>query len=239
MSNVNTSYLGTCCRALLSQREYPTDELVVHLVRAQQLLQSISQGFARRKAVSNENRVPQAAFIQSLQERIRGFAAALPPHIRADSTSFLLVLWSMNEPPRTDMLPAASLAGHFLVAEILVYENCLEEELSHCPFAVPSAGEPISMAAMSAPASEVDAGRVSLLWDCARVVHTFMSQRFSGEAQDFPRYICPTSLDMTYVFLTMLKLVTLQIPGWDLPRVREELRFDGKRPRFNQHLPCL
>ena len=125
------------------------------------------------------------------------------------------------------------MAGHFLVAEILVYENCLEEELSHCPFACPLGplgGERPSMTAMSAPVSEADAGRVSILWDCARVVHTFMSQRFANEAQDYPRYICPTSLDLTYVFLTMLKLVTLQVPGWDLARVREELQFDGRRP---------
>ncbi len=81
---MNTSYLATCCRALHRQREHPTDELVVHLVRAQQLSQSISQGFARRKAGQNESQVPQAAFVQVLQGRVQAFVAALPPHIRAD-----------------------------------------------------------------------------------------------------------------------------------------------------------
>lgn len=84
---MNTSYLATCCRALHGQMEYPTDELVVHLVRAQQLSQSISQGFARRKTVPNESQIPQAVFIQGLRERIRTFAAALPPHIRANRKS--------------------------------------------------------------------------------------------------------------------------------------------------------
>ncbi len=83
---MNTSYLATCCRALHGQMEYPTDELVLHLVRAQQLSQSISQGFARRKALPNENQIPQANFIQGLRERIRTFAGALPPHIRANRT---------------------------------------------------------------------------------------------------------------------------------------------------------
>jgi hypothetical protein len=64
--------------------EYPTDELVVHLVRAQQLAQGISQGFARRKVVPDDNRLPQAAFIQSLRERIQTFAAPLPALIRAN-----------------------------------------------------------------------------------------------------------------------------------------------------------
>lgn len=87
MNNVNTSYLATCCRALHGHMEYPTDELVVHLVRAQQLAQGISQGFARRKALPDEDRLPQAAFIRSLQERIQAFAAALPPHMMANCKS--------------------------------------------------------------------------------------------------------------------------------------------------------
>jgi len=88
---MNTSYLTTCCRALHGQMEYPTDELVVHLVRAQQLSQSVSQGFARRKAGYVESQMSQAAFIQGLQDRIQGFAAALPPHIRTNRKSSLVV----------------------------------------------------------------------------------------------------------------------------------------------------
>lgn len=81
---MNSSYLATCCRALHNQMEYPTDELLVHLVRAQQLSQSISQAFARRNAMPSENQAPKAAFIQGLLDRIRGFAANLPPHIRVN-----------------------------------------------------------------------------------------------------------------------------------------------------------
>jgi hypothetical protein len=64
--------------------EYPTDELVVHLVRAQQLSQSISQACARRKAMPNENQIPQTTFVRGLLEHIRGFAATLPPHLRTN-----------------------------------------------------------------------------------------------------------------------------------------------------------
>jgi hypothetical protein len=90
MNNLNTSYLATCCRALHSQMEYPTDELVVHLVRTQQLSQSVSQAFARLKAVPDGNQPSPKTLIQGLRERIQKFAAALPPHIRANRGCFSL-----------------------------------------------------------------------------------------------------------------------------------------------------
>ncbi|KAH6624905.1 hypothetical protein B0J18DRAFT_194851 [Chaetomium sp. MPI-SDFR-AT-0129] len=221
MNNINLSYLTTCCHVLLTRMEHPTDELVVHLVRAQRLLQSISQGFARRKAMLKESRVPQTAFVAALKERVRGFAAALPAHVKGN----------------------VSLEGHFLVAEILIYENSLEE-LSHCPMRCfqpqspqqprqqdPNTNRlgrinPSSPATSLSPPStdEQNANRVQMLWDCARVVEAFMSRRFAHETGDFPRFISLTSLDLTYVFLTMLKLATLQVPGWDLEEVRRELR---------------
>ncbi|KAK4147041.1 uncharacterized protein C8A04DRAFT_9434 [Dichotomopilus funicola] len=221
MNNINLSYLTTCCHVLLTRMEHPTDELVVHLVRAQRLLQSISQGFARRKAMLKESRVPQTAFVAALKERVRGFAAALPAHVKGN----------------------VSLEGHFLVAEILIYENSLEE-LSHCPmrcFQPQSPQQPrqqdpntnrLNRLNPSSPATslsppstdEQNANRVQMLWDCARVVEAFMSRRFAHETGDFPRFISLTSLDLTYVFLTMLKLATLQVPGWELEEVRRELR---------------
>ncbi|KAH6850201.1 hypothetical protein B0I37DRAFT_352715 [Chaetomium sp. MPI-CAGE-AT-0009] len=198
MNNVSTPYLATCCRALLTQMEYPTDELLVHLCRAQQLSQSITQAFERRKAVPSENRIPQAAFIQSLQERVRGFLPALSPHIKTNP----------------------SLEGHFFVAEIMIYEGSLEE-LCHAPFPSSRPGEPGTTTDHLMP--EADAERVRILWECVRLVDAFMTKRYARAIEDYPRMVCLTSLDLTYVFLTMLKLSTMQVPGLDLARVREEL----------------
>jgi hypothetical protein len=78
--------------------EYPTDELAVHLVRTQQLSQSISLALARRKALPSEKQTPHHSFVQNLQERIRAFAAALPPHIRANRTSSNLLCTQNRNP---------------------------------------------------------------------------------------------------------------------------------------------
>ncbi|KAK4242585.1 protein priB [Achaetomium macrosporum] len=206
---MNTSYLATCCLALHNQMEYATDELVVHLVRAQQLSQSISQAFARRKATPGENQIPQAAFIQGLLERIRGFASALPPHIRAN----------------------VSLAGHLHVVEVLVYENSLSE-LSYGPFAT----QHCEQDPMAVSIAQPDPERIEMLWKCTHAVQGFMANRLSREKGEYPRFICLSSFDTTYVFLTMLKLVTLQVPGWDLGRAREELRFDYVVSQLIEHM---
>ncbi|KAH6636618.1 hypothetical protein F5144DRAFT_187219 [Chaetomium tenue] len=217
MNNVNTPYLATCCRALLGQMEYPTDELVVHLCRAQQLSQSITLAFDRRKAVPSHNRIPQTAFIQGLQERVRGFVAALPPHIKTNR----------------------SLEGHLLVAEVMIYENSVFElcHHNHHPHQRPlfphQPGEPV-VSGPTAPTLSPqmggggsggggDAERLRILWECIRLVDAFMTKRYNREIDDYPRYVCLTSFDLTYVFLTMLKLSTMQVPGLDLARVREEL----------------
>jgi hypothetical protein len=88
MNNMNTWYLATCCRALHNQMEYPTDELVVHLVRTQQMSQSVSQALARRRVASDGNQPSPRALIQGLRERIQKFAAAVPPHIRSNRGCF-------------------------------------------------------------------------------------------------------------------------------------------------------
>ena len=69
---------------------------------------------------------------------------------------------------------------------------------------------------------------VEMLWASARIVHSFLTNRLAGGITDYPRFIRLSSFDLTYVFLTLLKLVTLQAPGWDLAQVREELHFDGR-----------
>ncbi len=85
---MDTAYLTTCCQALHGQMEYPTDELAVHLVRAQQLAQSIVQVSARYNAIPKEKQTSQKAFIHGLRDRIREFAATLPPHIRVNRELF-------------------------------------------------------------------------------------------------------------------------------------------------------
>ncbi|CAK7236811.1 hypothetical protein SBRCBS47491_009764 [Sporothrix bragantina] len=104
-----------------------------------------------------------------------------------------------------------NLIGHLHTAEILLYEAGLQEASSH---PLPK-GEPMSIS-----------DRLELLWACTYAIKDLMRNRFQEHITDQPRFLCLSSFDFMYAFLTALKLMTLQAPGWDGRRVRSELAFD-------------
>ncbi|KAK3375304.1 hypothetical protein B0H63DRAFT_275190 [Podospora didyma] len=176
-----TPYLLTCCQVLESRMEYPTDEILVWLVRQEQLSQSISQTVAYRGSNFRDGDLPLAIVIKSFQQQLQSFKSLLPPHIAENP----------------------SLIGHMYAAEILLYEISLKD-----------------MPGVS------DMERLELLWLCVHSTNAFLTNRFAEEVHEHPRFICMSSFDFIYAFITALKLITLKTPGWDLPRVRQALCFD-------------
>ncbi|KAK4188676.1 protein priB [Podospora australis] len=117
-------------------------------------------------------------------------------------------------PPDIKENPA--IKGHIQVAELLLYQSSFHEpETSHWS----SQESPV------VPMSPTEE-RLQMLWDCARVVREFLAARFEYKMTDYPRFVCMSSFPFTFVFLTLLKLMTLRLPGWDLKTVREELGFE-------------
>ncbi|ERS97185.1 hypothetical protein HMPREF1624_06516 [Sporothrix schenckii ATCC 58251] len=104
-----------------------------------------------------------------------------------------------------------NLVGHVHAAEILLYEAGLQEI-------------GIDPALRDEPLSAGD--RLELLWACTYAIKDLMRNRFQDYITDQPRFLCLSTFDFTYAFLTSLKLMTLQAPGWDGRRVRTELAFD-------------
>lgn len=72
---MNTTYLDYCCRILEERMEYPTDALVVLLVRTQQLSQSISMTLAFR---NTKDSLPLSLIVQSFQHEIRQLRNTIP-----------------------------------------------------------------------------------------------------------------------------------------------------------------
>lgn len=143
------------------------------------------------------------------------------------STPFPALTIPLSGKDRADtIVPTASITGHLHVAELILYGNSLPE-LSWCPISALSSRE---QPAVPPPGSTAgpDPEHLERLWACVRAVRAYMTNRFANERGDYPRFICMSSFDLTFVFLTMLKLVSLQVPGWDLARAKEELRFDGR-----------
>lgn len=53
-----------------------------------------------------------------------------------------------------------------------------------------------------------------------------LTAKFALRKNVYPRSFCLASYDYTYAMLVSLKLSTLDLPGWDLRLVRQELDFD-------------
>lgn len=103
---MNTSYLEACCRILETRMEYETDDLLVWLVRAQQLAQSISMTLAFRANTSLKTAdLPLNLIIKSFQQQLESFKSSVPARLKDNP----------------------SLVGHQHVAGILLYEIGLQE----------------------------------------------------------------------------------------------------------------
>ncbi|KAK0623443.1 hypothetical protein B0T14DRAFT_516266 [Immersiella caudata] len=188
---MGTTYLEECCRTLESRMEYPTDGILVWLVRAQQLSQSICLALAFHSAgvsVFIGQTEPLQSVIERFEQQIETFRRSIPAETRDNP----------------------SLKGHIHVAEILLYEIGLQ-----------------SVPQFPLTHSYTPSYRLHLLSCCLQATKAFLTNRFSREIGEFPRYICVSSFDFVYAFLTMLKLITVRgAPGWDLAQARQELEFD-------------
>ena len=65
--------------------------------------------------------------------------------------------------------------------------------------------------------------RLELLWSCLNAAKAFLAVRFARPVGDHPRFICVTCVDFTHTFITCVRLALLELPGWDLQRVKAEL----------------
>ncbi|KAM0820879.1 hypothetical protein AB5N19_06700 [Seiridium cardinale] len=182
---MNTVYLETVCRILDSRAEYPTDSLLVHLVKVQQLAQSISVTMFANSGNFQSPQfsiLPTVMVVKTLQSQIEDFKASLP----------------------ADLQDHAGLMAHIHITEALLYEAGLQD---------------IQTETGSLQVTE----RLELLWSLLCALKSFLALRFTQSIAEWPRFPCISSVDFMYAFITCLKLITLQAPGWDLALVRQEI----------------
>ncbi|XWW96968.1 hypothetical protein V2A60_004948 [Cordyceps javanica] len=97
-----------------------------------------------------------------------------------------------------------ALCGHLLISEILLTDIALLDQ--YC-----------------GPASMPVETRLEMLWSCIRALRAFFRNRFLHRDIDKPRYVNLTTSDIAYSLITSIKLLTLQLPGWDPKHVASEL----------------
>ncbi|KLU84272.1 hypothetical protein MAPG_03316 [Magnaporthiopsis poae ATCC 64411] len=226
MSPVNVE---ACCQAIQSRMEHPTDELVVYLVRAQQLIQSISLALvpflqSAHSGSNNNNTLPPSApplgvVVRDFQQRISAFERSVPEHLKGH--------------------PA--LMGHVHVARIHLYEISLHELPRPSP---PLQDHPPGFDTLLAhhqttagPTPEAE--RLELLWSCLDACRKYLVFRFDEGApppRGRPHLVCLASFDFVVAKLTSLKLWMLQVPGWDRGLARKELDLESAAEQMIEEL---
>lgn len=211
---MNTVYLDTCCRLLEAARQRESDELLVKLVRIQQIAQSISMTMAfeqsqqqghqqhgQQQGQQQAMQLPLTMVVQSFQDQLDAFRTSLPPGL-ADNPM---------------------LTSHIHLAAVLLTEVALSDQ--HC-----------------GPARMPPTDRLRLLYACVRSLRSFFETRFNPQIfnVEFPRFLCLHGSDLTYGVLMSVRLVTLRlVPGWTMAKVGGELSIRWIMERLCFHVSCL
>ncbi|WYZ40386.1 hypothetical protein EsH8_IV_000727 [Colletotrichum jinshuiense] len=103
----------------------------------------------------------------------------------------------------------AGLLTHVSIAEVLLYE-----------IGIPENQGPASFISLTE--------RLQLLWACCGAAKTFLDARFPRQNRSFqPRFTCLSASDFLYVFIVSLRLMTIEVPGWDLSLIHKHLDLAG------------
>lgn len=81
---INTTYADECCKPIQERAEYSSDELLVHLVRIQQLAQSILGTMGPDTSTLQSMQLPMTVVAQSFQQQLDAFKAGLPEGLKTN-----------------------------------------------------------------------------------------------------------------------------------------------------------
>ncbi|KAK1520139.1 hypothetical protein CPAR01_15190 [Colletotrichum paranaense] len=102
---MNTTYLESCCRQIEEAAEYPSDALLVHLFKIQQLAQTISLTLGTESTSFQSLQLPLTMVVQSFQQQLDIFKTSLPEHLKDN----------------------VGLLAHISIAQVLLYEIGIPE----------------------------------------------------------------------------------------------------------------
>ncbi|KAJ4268646.1 hypothetical protein NW762_002713 [Fusarium torreyae] len=97
-----------------------------------------------------------------------------------------------------------NLKTHVNVAEVLLYEIAISDEHAATSYL---------------PLTD----RLQLLWSCLRSLKTFFDIRFDKREMERPRFLCMSASELVYTIIVGIKIMTLQLPGWNLHKIHAEL----------------
>ncbi|KAG5979217.1 hypothetical protein E4U55_005403 [Claviceps digitariae] len=99
---------------------------------------------------------------------------------------------------------SSTILCHIAVAETLLKDLAISDQRCH-------------------PENMQVSDRLQLLWSCIKSLNEFFELRFAKPEVEGPRFLIIVASDMAYTLITGIKLLTLELPGWDLHRIIQKL----------------
>ncbi|EWG44150.1 hypothetical protein FVEG_05315 [Fusarium verticillioides 7600] len=144
----------------------------------------------------------QSISVTMSAENLSQTASKLPLTMVVQSFEEQLQLYKDNLGPR--FADNDNLKTHVNVAEVLLYEIAVSDQHSATSYL---------------PLTD----RLQLLWACVRSLKTFFDIRFDHREMERPRFLCMSASELVYTIIVGIKVVTLQLPGWNLAQIHAEL----------------
>lgn len=198
---MSTTQIDNCCKVIETHMELPSDEYLIKLVKIQQLAQTISVTMAADGMAPMS--LPLIMVIQSFQDQLDTFRASLSPRLARDRKFFFLApnyVYSV----KLTWESIATILCHVSVAEVLLKDIAISDQ--RC----------------SSDNMQVS-DRLQLLWSCVKSLNDFFEVRFAEPEVEKPRFLCIIASDLAYTLISGIKLLTLQLPGWDVSSINKEL----------------
>ncbi|KAM0481626.1 hypothetical protein ACHAP7_004532 [Fusarium lateritium] len=198
---MNTNHVDMCCRILETTMQHPSDEYLVKLVRIQQLAHSISVAMSPESLSQTVSKLSLTMVVQSFEEQLQQYKDSLGPRL-ADNGMYPVM--DPDGDLTLTMHISDNLKTHVNVAEVLLYEVAISDQ---------------HFVASYLPLTD----RLQLLWACVRSLKTFFDIRFDHRELERPRFLCMSASELVYTIIVGIKVVTLQLPGWNLVNIHGEL----------------
>ncbi len=211
-----TPYLDECLRLLEEKREYPTDLLLVYLVRVQLISNKLACAPWNDTFGDAMTKFPPEFYLKALQSQLDDLKRNIPPELQTNSKSYFL-----SQLLKQHVLThfAEILQLHVLNTVLSMHEHSLsmhEHSLS------------ISPSKNISSDSSTQLQRIENLWTCLTTTKSWFATFLSLDSfplSCYPQMSMAILAQMAHCLVALFRLSTFESPNvlWDRQRVRQEL----------------
>jgi hypothetical protein len=202
-----TPYLDECLRLLEEKKDYPTDHLLVYLVRVQLICNKGAASTWNDIFGGVGTRVPADFYVETLKSQLDDLDRSIPLELKSNGI--------LNSLPNYFNIPSdvksVTLQLHILSATLCIHEHSLS--------ATPKS-------ASSDPAAQLQ--RIESLGSCLTTVKSWFNTFFCLDTfplSCYPHVSMAYFTQMAHCLVALYRLSTFESPDipWDRQRVRQEL----------------